>query len=73
MGKNPLREEILRRIDLFAEFQKHGGRVPPGARPSADDWIPVHSIDREDERPISGVSMLITHLPARDLDHILIC
>jgi hypothetical protein len=52
---NAIREEILRRIDLIAEFQKHGGRV--GKYCSADGWQSVHSIDREDEHPSAAINI----------------
>ena len=32
MSTNPQRDEIIRRMDLLAEFQKYGGRVPPNAQ-----------------------------------------
>lgn len=51
------RDEILRRLDLVAEFQKHGGRIPPGARPNADGWLPVHAIDREDKKPSAALNV----------------
>ena len=34
MSNNPQRDEIIRRMDLLAEFQKYGGRVPPNAQVS---------------------------------------
>jgi len=57
MASNPNREEILRRLDLGAEFQRHGGRIPPDAQPSSAGWLPVHSIDREDERPSAALNV----------------
>ena len=33
MSNNPQRDEIIRRIDLLAEFEKYGGRV------SQSPWI----------------------------------
>ena len=57
MSNNPQRDEILRRLDLQAEFVKYGGRVPPNAVPSPDGWLPVHSIDREDEHPSAALNV----------------
>ena len=57
MSTNPQRDEIIRRMDLLAEFQKYGGRVPPNAQVSPDGWIPVHSIDREDEHPSAALNI----------------
>ncbi len=57
MKANPYREEILRRLDLIAEFQKYGGRVPPGAITAPDGWHPVHSIDREDVHPSATLNV----------------
>lgn len=54
---NPFRDELIRRIDLLAEFQKAGGRVPPGAKANADGWIPVHSVDRKDEHPSAALNI----------------
>jgi len=51
MASDPLRIEILRRIDIRFEFEKHGGRIPPNATLSRDGWLSVHAIDREDEHP----------------------
>ena len=51
------RDEILRRLDLVAEFQKHGGRIPPGVRPNADGWLPVHAIDRKDKKPSAALNV----------------
>ncbi|MCX5887938.1 MAG: DUF927 domain-containing protein [Deltaproteobacteria bacterium] len=57
MSNNPQREEILRRIDLASMFQKAGGKIPPGAHPNADGWLPVHSIDRKDKRPSAAINV----------------
>ena len=57
MSRNPQRDEIIRRMDLQAEFERYGGRVPPGARPDANGWLPVHSIDREDEHPSAALNV----------------
>jgi hypothetical protein len=54
---NELRIEILRRIDLVAEFQRLGGRIPPNATPNADGWLTVHAIDREDEHPSAAINV----------------
>lgn len=51
------RDEILRRLDPAAEFQKHGGRIPTRARPGAKGWLPVHAIDREDEKPSASLNV----------------
>jgi hypothetical protein len=52
-----LREEIIAKIDLLAEFQKHGGRVPPSAHPNSDGWIAVHAIDRTDNNPSAALNV----------------
>lgn len=57
MSSNPQRDEIIRRIDLAAEYQKYGGRIPPGAQPDAKGWLPVHSIDREDKHPSAALNV----------------
>jgi hypothetical protein len=57
MASNPNREEILRRIDLAAEFQKYGGKVPPDARPSPSGWLTVHSVDRDDKKPSAAINV----------------
>jgi len=57
MSNNPLRDKILSLIDLVAEFQKYGGRIPPGATPDANGWLLVHSIDREDEHPSAALNV----------------
>ena len=54
---NPVREEIIRRLDLVAEFQKYGGKIPPGAQPSATGWLPVHSVDRPDNVASAGLNV----------------
>jgi hypothetical protein len=55
MSNNPLREEIIRRIDLIAEFQKYGGKVGPYI--SADGWQSVHSIDRTDKHASAAINV----------------
>ena len=57
MSTNPQRDEILRRLDLLAEFEKYGGRIPPGAITTPDGWHPVHSIDRVDEHPSAAINV----------------
>ena len=57
MANNPLREEIIRCTDLVAVFQKYRGRIPPGAQPTADGWLPVHAIDREDKKPSAAINV----------------
>ncbi len=54
---NKYREEILRRTDLVAVFQKYGGQIPPNARPSADGWLSVHAVDRVDEHPSAAINV----------------
>ena len=57
MSTNPQRDEILRRLDIQATFERYGGRVPPGAQPSADGWLPVHSVDRPDDHPSAALNV----------------
>jgi len=54
---NPLREEIIRRTDLAAVFQRYGGEIPPGAKPNAKGWLTVHSIERTDEKPSAAINV----------------
>lgn len=55
MSSNPQREELLRRLDLIAEFQKYGGRI--GNQLSATGWQAVHSIDRVDDTPSAAINI----------------
>ncbi|MDI6752809.1 MAG: hypothetical protein QME78_00255 [Thermodesulfobacteriota bacterium] len=54
---SPLREEIMRRTDLAAVFQKYGGRIPDRNRISADGWLEVHSVDRNDKKPSAAINV----------------
>jgi hypothetical protein len=57
MSNNQVRDKILSLIDLDTEFQKWGGRVPSGAKPDAKGWLPVHAVDRPDERPSAALNV----------------
>lgn len=57
MSNSPQRDEIIRRMDLQAEFVKYGGRIPANAVPSVDGWLPVHSVDREDKHPSAALNV----------------
>lgn len=56
MSNNPQRDEILRRLDLAAEFVKYGGKVGP--RPvTPDGWLEVFSIDRVENKPSAAINV----------------
>lgn len=57
MSSNPIRDEVIRRMDLIAEFTKHGGKVPADAKPSDKDWFPVHAFDRIDDKPSAAINV----------------
>src|SRR5450759_4314856 len=56
MSNNPQRDEIIRRLDLIAEFEKAGGKSS-NLPESPDGWKPVHSIDREDIHPSAAINV----------------
>lgn len=56
MGNNPQRDEIIRRMDLLAEFEKYGGRSS-NFPVSSDGWKPVHSVDRQDDHPSAALNI----------------
>ena len=62
MSTNPQRDEIIRRMDLLAEFQKYGGRVPPNAIADANGWIPVHSVDRQDDHASAALNIIASFI-----------
>lgn len=51
------REELLRRIDPLAEFEKYGGRVAANRYVSDTGWVSVHSIDRVDDTPSAALNV----------------
>ena len=48
---NPQRDEIIRRLDLLAEFEKYGGRVPAN-RPSISQMGGCRSIPSTEQMSI---------------------
>ncbi len=57
MSNNPQRDELLRRLDLLAEFQIYGGRVAANGYVSDTGWASVHSIDRVDDTPSAAINV----------------
>jgi len=54
MSRNPLRDKLLSLIPLEEEFIKYGGRSTGRI---FNDWLSVHSIDREDEHPSAAINV----------------
>ena len=51
------RTEILRRLDILAEYQAVGLRVAANAGSNADGWIQCHSLYRPDKNPSAGINV----------------
>jgi len=51
------RTEILRRLDILAEFQAIGLRVATNAQPNANGWLKCHSLYRTDNNPSAGINV----------------
>ena len=54
---NPQREEVLRQIDVQAEFEKFGVRIAAGAQVNANGWIACHSLYRPDKSPSAAINI----------------
>jgi hypothetical protein len=54
---NQHRAEILRRLDVQAEFLKFGVRVAKGAVPDAKGWLKCHSLYSEDKNPSASINV----------------
>jgi hypothetical protein len=52
-----LREDILEKVDVLAEYQAIGLRVAKGASPSADGWLSCHALGREDVHPSASINL----------------
>jgi hypothetical protein len=52
-----LRDELVAKMDLVAEFEAIGGQVAKGARGNAEGWLSVHALGRTDERPSAGLNV----------------
>ena len=51
------RTEILRRLDILAEFQAIGLRVATNAQPNDNGWLKCHSLYRTDNNPSAGINV----------------
>ena len=52
-----LRNQILEKVDVLAEYITIGIRIAKGARPNAAGWLPCHSFDREDKNPSAAINV----------------
>ena len=51
------RTEILRRLDILAEYQAIGLRVATNAQPNDNGWLKCHSLYRPDKNPSAGINV----------------
>ncbi|MBM4289485.1 MAG: hypothetical protein FJ135_15315, partial [Deltaproteobacteria bacterium] len=61
------REEILRRLDVQAEFEKWGVRIAAKAKPDAKGWLRCHSLYSEDKDPSASIN--VSGGPQRGIYH----
>jgi hypothetical protein len=54
---NHQRVEILRRLDVQAEFVRFGVRVAKGTAPDAKGWLRCHSLYNEDKNPSASINV----------------
>jgi hypothetical protein len=52
-----LRNQILEKVDVLAEYIAIGIRIAKGARPNAAGWLSCHSFDREDKNPSAAINV----------------
>ena len=52
-----LRDELLAKIDVLAEYEAIGLRVAKGARPNAEGWLSCHALGREDNNPSASINI----------------
>ena len=52
-----LRDELLEKIDVLAEYEAIGLRVAKGARPNAAGWLSCHALGREDNKPSAVINV----------------
>jgi len=52
-----LRNQILEKVDVLAEYMAIGIRIAKGAKPNAAGWLPCHSFHREDKNPSAAINV----------------
>ncbi|MBM4274995.1 MAG: hypothetical protein FJ134_11130, partial [Deltaproteobacteria bacterium] len=52
-----LRNQILEKVDVLAEYMAIGIRIAKGAKPNAAGWLPCHSFFREDKNPSAAINV----------------
>jgi hypothetical protein len=52
-----LRDELLAKIDVLAEYEAIGLRVAKGAKPNAEGWLSCHALGREDNNPSASINI----------------
>ena len=52
-----LREELVAKMDILAEYEAIGLRVAKGARPNAEGWLSCHALGREDNKPSAVINV----------------
>jgi hypothetical protein len=52
-----LRDELLAKIDVLAEYEAIGLRIAKGARPNAEGWLSCHALGREDNNPSASINI----------------
>ena len=57
MSNNPQREEVLRGLDIQAEFEKYGVKIAAGAQPNPSGWLACHSLYRQDKNPSAAINV----------------
>ena len=57
MTSNSQRDEILRRLDVQAEFVKYGVQLMAGAVPDAKGWLRCHSLYNKDQNPSASINV----------------
>ena len=52
-----LRDELLLKMDIQAEFEAVGLQVAEGARPSPDGWLKCYAMGRKDDNPSASINI----------------
>jgi len=52
-----LRDELLEKIDVLAEYEAIGLRVAKGARPNVEGWLSCHALGWEDNNPSAFINI----------------